>query len=233
MKFFITSDIHSFYTPMIEALNKAGFDKNNSNHWLITCGDNFDRGNESQKVLDYLLSLPQKTLIKGNHEDLIVECCNRGYPEWRDGSNGTIKTIRELGHEKNSFELACEITLNKLKPLLSQMVDYFETKNYVFVHSFIPYEQDNWRNCLPKDWKKARWHNPYKLCGQGYWKEDKILVFGHWHTSGQWSKYMHTPEYDEGAIYDTFIGDNYIGLDACTALSNQVNVYVMEDEFND
>jgi hypothetical protein len=27
MKLFVISDIHSFYTPMIEALNAAGFNK--------------------------------------------------------------------------------------------------------------------------------------------------------------------------------------------------------------
>ena len=29
MKLFVISDIHSFYTPMIEALTTAGFDKDN------------------------------------------------------------------------------------------------------------------------------------------------------------------------------------------------------------
>ena len=29
MKLFAVSDIHSFYKPLIEALDEAGFDKNN------------------------------------------------------------------------------------------------------------------------------------------------------------------------------------------------------------
>lgn len=234
MKFFIISDVHSFYTPMINALNEAGFEKDNPNHWLISCGDNFDRGDESQKVLNFLLSLPQKTLVRGNHEDLIMDCINRGYPEWHDGSNGTIKTIRELGHEHlNSFELASEVTRIKLEPLFNQMVNYFETKNYVFVHSFIPYNtiKEEWRKAVNAEWKKARWHDPFALCKKGLWKEDKKLVFGHWHTSKEWSKVLNTPEHGEGAIYDIFETDEYIGLDACTVLSNKVNVLVVEDDF--
>lgn len=234
MKFFVISDVHSFYTPMIKALEEAGFDKDNPNHWLISCGDNFDRGNESEKVRQFLHNLPQKTLIKGNHEDLILDCCERGYPEWHDKSNGTMKTIIELGHaQENGFELACEVTKTKLKPLINQMVNYFETKNYVFVHSFIPYNtiKEEWRKAVNAEWKKARWHDPFALCKKGLWKEDKKLVFGHWHTSEEWSKVLNTPKHGEGAIYDIFETDSYIGLDACTVLSNKVNVLVVEDDF--
>lgn len=38
-KFFVVSDVHGFYDEMIEALNKAGFDKNNKDHVFISCGD--------------------------------------------------------------------------------------------------------------------------------------------------------------------------------------------------
>lgn len=234
MKFFIISDVHSFYTPMIKALNEAGFEQDNPNHWLISCGDNFDRGDESEKVRQFLLNLPQKTLIKGNHEDLILDCCERGYPEWHDDSNGTMKTIIELGHaQKYGFDLACSLTYTKLEPLFNQMVNYFETKNYVFVHSFIPYFTitGEWRKAVNAEWKEARWENPFVLCKKGLWKENKKLVFGHWHTSKEWSKLMNTPEHGEGAIYDIYETDSYIGLDACTVLSKKVNVLVMEDEF--
>ena len=76
-KFFVTSDIHSYYEPLIEALDKAGFDKNDENHYLVVCGDCFDRGPDSARVLKYLQSLPRKVLIKGNHEQLLLDCCNR------------------------------------------------------------------------------------------------------------------------------------------------------------
>ena len=34
-KFFVTSDIHSFYTPLKKALDEAGFDPNNKEHLTI------------------------------------------------------------------------------------------------------------------------------------------------------------------------------------------------------
>lgn len=42
-KYFVASDIHSFYTPFIKELNKTGFDLNNEEHILIICGDLFDK----------------------------------------------------------------------------------------------------------------------------------------------------------------------------------------------
>lgn len=233
MKYFIVSDVHSFYTPLIKALEEAGFDQNNPNHCLISCGDNFDRGNESEKVRQFLMSLPNKVLIKGNHEDLIEEFCSRGYPELHDCLNGTLQTIEELGHiEKNSIDLACEVALLKLKPLLNKMVNYFETENYVFVHSFIPYELGKeWREATNKEWARARWGDPFALCAKNLWKENKTLVFGHWHTSKMWAKKLGLPQYDKDkSKFDIYYGKNYIGLDACTVISEQVNVLILEDE---
>jgi serine/threonine protein phosphatase 1 len=76
--FFVVSDIHGFYKEMRDALDEAGFDPNNENHWLISCGDNWDRGPNPLEVMKYFRTLPRKILIRGNHEDLFEECCERG-----------------------------------------------------------------------------------------------------------------------------------------------------------
>ena len=55
MKYFVVSDVHSFYTKMKEALGRAGFDETNPNHTLRSCGDLFDRGKESKETLEYVM----------------------------------------------------------------------------------------------------------------------------------------------------------------------------------
>lgn len=77
MKLYVTSDIHSAYTPMKKALDEAGFKPGNKEHLLVVCGDLFDRMDESQQVLDYMMSVPNKVLIFGNHEDLMTSMCRR------------------------------------------------------------------------------------------------------------------------------------------------------------
>ena len=97
-KLFVVSDIHSYFEPFKKALDEAGFDPNNENHWLISCGDCFDRGPDSVKLLKYLMSLERKILVKGNHDILLKDLCEREFPYSHDKSNGTIRTVIDFGY---------------------------------------------------------------------------------------------------------------------------------------
>lgn len=48
MKYFIVSDVHSFYDEMMTALNESGFDKTNPDHIFVSLGDLLDRGDQSR-----------------------------------------------------------------------------------------------------------------------------------------------------------------------------------------
>ncbi len=248
-KLFVVSDIHGHFKEMREALDNAGFDPNDENHWLISCGDHFDRGPHPAEVMRYLKSLPRKVLVRGNHESLVMECCQRGYPCSHDFSNGTFNTICELGGaaEGRSFDECCIIAEQRVKSFIDGMVDYFETKNHIFVHSFVPlkcnddlpmyytrnrkFEIDpDWRYAHHSAWETARWGNPYELAEQGF-LPDKTLVFGHYHTSWPRHKYEGKPEFGEVADFSPYYGDGYIAIDACCAYSGKLNCIVIEDEF--
>lgn len=243
-KLFVISDIHSYYDEMKNALDDAGFDQENENHWLIVCGDLWDRGSQPVEVMTYLQSLPRKVLVKGNHETLLQDLCDRGYPGSHDYSNGTFDTVCEFGNAGlgNSFDECCLVAYQRTKNIIDSMVNYFETKNYIFVHSFVPLKNldglpmyytknrkfaidPEWRYAHASDWEAARWGNPFDLAKQGF-LPDKTLVFGHWHTYGQ-----RPEDYIGEDLFDPIYGDGYIGIDATTALSGKVNVLVLEDEF--
>lgn len=243
-KFFVCSDIHSFYTPLKKALDEKGFDPNNADHWLIVCGDAFDRGDESKEVLHFLMSLERKILIKGNHDILLEECCMREYFYSHDISNGTRKTIQDLGGAvyRRSFAECCCRTWDKLARYRELLVNYFETQNYIFVHSWIPtisqnggfckYDED-WRNADDNRWEKAMWGNPFDMADMELNQTGKTIVFGHFHTSYAYSKDMNISEFGEDAKFDIYYGKNYVGLDACTAYTGKVNILVLEDDFID
>ena len=243
MKLFVCSDIHSAYTPWMKALSEAGFDENNENHKIVVCGDLFDRMDESLQVYDFVYDMMNKDkliYILGNHESLMMECIERRYPARHDWSNGTAKSIIDLAPHAENFYDACAVVYEKMKPLLNRAVNYFETINYIFVHSWIPLKcNDNlpvyytknrqfefnpdWRYAHYSEWEQARWGNPFELAKQGFLPE-KVLVFGHWHTYGQ-----RPDDYEGDDLFDPIYGDGYIGIDATTALSGQVNVLVLED----
>lgn len=250
MKFFVSSDIHSAYTPWIEALNNAGFDVNNPEHKIILCGDLFDRMDESQKVYKFAKDMLEKDkliYIKGNHESLLIDCCKRGYPMSHDISNGTAATIYDLGYGLE-FDEMCKYTLVKVRPLFDKMINYFETQNHIFVHSFLPvinkdglpahYTRNRWfefnpgwRNASQKDFDDAMWGNPFDMIDRGLNKTDKVLVFGHWATEFKWAQDEGRKEFGFRAKFDPYYGDGFIALDACTAYSGIVNCIVIEDDF--
>lgn len=238
-KFFVMSDIHGFYNKMIEALDNAGFDKDNPDHWVVTCGDHFDRGGQALQVMKYLDSLPRKILVRGNHEQLLEYLCERGFPYSYDKSNGTFSTVCQLGLIYSNGEIDYDYVLARVKPFFKQMVNYFETKNHIFVHSWIPVDNENgvlyrfkedWREASDDEWDNSRWGNPYDMAAKGL-LPDKTVVFGHWHCSTGWAEAEGRSEFGEDAKFDPYYGDGFISIDACTAYSGKVNVVVIEDEF--
>ena len=253
-KLFVISDVHSYFDEMITALNEVGFDPNNENHWLISCGDHWDRGPKPVEVMNYLMNLPRKVLIRGNHCGLFEECCKRGYPGSHDYGNGTFDTICELGGagEGRNFDKYCIIAEQKAKPFLDSMVNYFETEHYVFCHAWIPVncddglpayyrhnrkfsKRDDWRLAHQKEWDDAMWLNPLHMAKDGFGIE-KTIVSGHWHCSyGHYLDSIKTDnwisEFGEDSCFDPYyFEDKLIMIDACTAHTGKVNVLVLEDE---
>lgn len=239
-KLYIISDVHGFFDEMKAALDEAGFDENNPEHWLIGCGDYMDRGKQPIQVMRYLHHLPRKILIRGNHEKLLEDCCLRGEAWSHDIHNGTADTIWNIGCSLyHDFAEMCDHTLRRTKAFRDSMVNYFETKNFVFCHSFLPLievegEQrfkPDWRNATQDEWDKAMWGNPYQLAEKGLLPSDKKLVFGHFHTSWPRAHYDGEPEWGSEADFSVYYGDGFIAIDACTAYSGKVNVLVLEDDF--
>lgn len=245
MKIFAVSDIHGFTSIFRKSLTNAGFEINNPEHLLVVCGDLFDRGKEARQLIRYLRTIDNKILIRGNHEDLMYEMIDRGCPMQHDISNGTFNTAQQLGWD----DLIQEVDFRKVKStfdiVTKDMVDYFETKNYIFVHGWIPVTvKDNLPNHYIRnrdfefnpewrtngDWKSARWLSPVEMYKLGFVVPNKTIVCGHWHTSAAHSL-LHNEgtEWGPDANFKPFYDEGIIMLDACTAYSGLCNVVILED----
>jgi len=285
MKYFITSDIHSFYSQLKLSLDKCNFDINNPEHTLIVIGDVFDRGTETLEVYNFLKSIPKERciLIRGNHEELYLKLLNKKYPESHDFSNGTVLTFCQIaGYEADTaydlrtgayisygtywdneyIDPECENIWRDIKKKVKesevtkwlqsdQWVNYYELDKYIFVHSFIPliFEGDrgmdesyciyygwtqyfkfkeNWRNSNDLEWLDATWGCPYKFFDAGLFDPEKdqgkVLVCGHYRCSEFNQHYLNLE------THDIYYGKNLIAIDATTALSQQVNVLVIDGD---
>lgn len=250
MKYFVVSDVHGFYTIMKNALDAVGYDKENPNHFFISCGDLFDRGSQANECLDFVTSIPKerRAFVEGNHETLLMDILVTGAYHTADIHNGTLDTIFQLSHRKSFFDLNESLNIlsrnEKLHDYLSSLINYYETDGYVFVHGWLPrmngLYSKNWRNASEDEFHQATWTNGFQAWYINQTEtpniESKTVVCGHWHTAYAHAKFHHQGkdlsecqgDYKQ-CCFDIFQDQGIIGLDACTAISHQVNVLVIEE----
>lgn len=245
MKIFAVSDVHGFTSILRRNLSEVGFEVNNPNHLLVLCGDLFDRGTEAKDMLKFIHEIDNKIMIKGNHEDLMQDMITREYPLSHDIHNGTYDTALQLAFDRSIGDVNYAKLYGIFDNLCSQMVDFYETTRYVFVHGWIPVTvKDNLPNHYTRnrdfefnpewrtkgDWKSARWLSPVEMYKSGFVVPNKTIVCGHWHTSAAHSL-LHNEgtEWGPDANFKPFYDEGIIMLDACTAYSGICNVVILED----
>jgi hypothetical protein len=250
--YFVSSDIHSAYTIWMDALKKAGFNKNKYSHKIIVCGDLFDRMDETVQTYWFAKEMCEQDrfiYIKGNHESLLFDCvheirCGR-VPSSHHFHNGTVKTICQfcgqsewIVYDPTWRDKICETMQPVLDFISDNCVDYAELGDYIFVHGWVPCYKglDDFRNASSEDWERARWDNgmemwSYPRCRVG----GKTVVVGHWHCSWGWShlkqerkEFPKKNRVDWQKSFEPFVDDGIIALDACTAYSGLCNVIVIE-----
>lgn len=251
-KIFAISDIHGFYTEMIESLKESGYDEDNPEHLLIVCGDKFDRGKESVKVFQYLKRLMDKNkaiILRGNHLAFIENFLEGSNDPFNYINNGLNETIADFWHRTSPFESWCALEGNcelsienyskwaeiarkdinkeypELLPWIKSLPYYYETENYVFTHGMIDGQCYDWHH--PNiSWYECTWAKPRDF-NNSIVNTDKKVVVGHINCGLLRSLYGY--DENDNSIFERPDG-KVIGLDTCTVLTHKVNVLVLEDE---
>lgn len=237
IKIFAVSDIHGCASALKSALAEAGFDPGCEDHLLVVLGDLFDRGIENREVLAYLRGIKNKILIRGNHEDILMESLRSGAVGELQFVNDTHITLCEFfpyyhGERRlDIFESRARRTAEMLIEHITSMRDYLETENHIFVHGWITDDanESDFRYASRAKWHNARWLRWHRRYPHFDVPDGKTLVVGH------------TPAY-YGSMFDrtrsdydcsTFYGDHLIAIDGKCTSTGRVNVLVVEDIIND
>ena len=258
MKYFVIGDVHGFYDEMIAALNKAGFNPEDPNHTLISLGDNFDRGPKPLQVMRYLQNLKRKELIRGNHEDLLMECLRTRMYNTYDVSNKTVETIailsnRSVSLTKMVFEEACaDVWETGVADFIRRMKNYFETEHYVFVHGWIPlrkperqfdWDQEtvDWDSVLHGDKIYDKYNPNWRFNATALewdnarWTKSPQAYYqglmepGKTIVCGHWNTYEFNVRFLGEQSHEIFRGNGVIAIDGTVALTKNVNVLIVED----
>lgn len=244
MKLFICSDVHSYYTELMAGLKAAGFDINNEEHIFVSLGDLLDRGSFPRKCLEFVNSLPQhrKILIKGNHEDLLDAVLRRGYFEMHDWWNGTADTIQYLSdYAIDPYSIFEDELIDSARKnpewsrYYNSLVPYAEIGDYIFVHGWIPLNQEDNGARYDPEWRKknfssAVWYNGQQAWHSGLREPGKTIVCGHIHSHRANIAY-HGMDPNTTPLHELckpFKDDGIICIDSDTPASKIVNIEVIE-----
>jgi len=250
MRYFIVSDIHGNYDKLQTALTASGFDENEDT--LISVGDAFDRGTQNSLILNYLVNLPHKILLWGNHDARLAKLIDgTAWLNFCDDHNGTTITIEEFAKLPYATEEALEILNKQQTPDARTLQQYFklckcaiEFPDMYITHGWLPHT-DYDQIVLYKDWKtiattfdiwyRAMWADTEAAILDNAWP-DKTMLVGHWHA---WriAEYAYGEkrinEETQSIDTSTYISADkkIIAIDGCTnAEFGQVNVYVYETD---
>jgi len=257
-KYFVFSDVHGELDALREALLAAGYDKNNPRHFLVSCGDAFDRGPKSVDIYRLLKERPKNTIaIKGNHDCFFQEYLEKGmdgefvlFNILHNGLGATIQSFTGITENLFNPELVDKARKNIPGHVLEwfkNMPLYFETKNFIFCHAGINPNLENWKDT---DEHYMLWDIEDSF-QQIHNVHNKGVVIGHHHAfrvRNQMKEHGYKPQelgnflyflepteprgivsYGNTDEHAPVVNGNKIAIDGCTNYTKKVNVLVIED----
>ena len=178
MKYFIVSDIHGNYDKLIKALSDNNF--NSEIDTLVVDGDAFDRGNQNKKVLQFLMSLPHRILIRGNHDLRLEQIINGASLQYYDIHNGTDITLEEF-FGKDFPKKKDDSLLPLIHQYLNELKWYVKIGDYVITHTWLPFCEweysDKWEEADDDYWEDIIWDDQVDFLK--YVKFPFKLITGH------------------------------------------------------
>ena len=225
MRTFVVGDIHGHFKALVDALNRADFTPNDR---LVVAGDMFDRGHESKEVWAFLQEIPNKVLLWGNHERMLLNTIREGYCSYVDRLNGVDKTINSfiddplcIDFKNNGVLAALEVELRE------QLVWAWEDGTHYVSHSL----DASMFNSGDINWEKAVWTDPCEVIGAQWAKVElydadlphKTLLFGHWHAR-QVREVFGEVSKDAVIVLPGANGRSWVALDTCTARSSHLGI---------
>ena len=178
MRTLCIGDVHGSHKALIQVLARCDF--NPEKDKLISLGDICDGYPEVDKCIDYLIELPNKVLVRGNHDEWTVESLKRGSCDsihYNQGGKHTMSCyMKNDSVDREKVDRHIELFFNKQK-------HYHEENNMLFVHGgFDPFkpieEQEPHELMWDRDLTRAGLHAARSNPDAKFPKYDKIFI-GH------------------------------------------------------
>ena len=200
---YVMSDIHGYYDRFMDVLDQINLQPDDH---LYVLGDVIDRLPDGLDILQYLMKIPNATLILGNHEHMMLDSfehpdSHEKRSRWfHNGGGITRDAFYALPLEEGDaildyirgLPVNIEITVNGI--------------NYLLVHGAPLDTYDPYHSKYPSAGVHAIWH---RLDRYSRMPKGKTVIFGH----------TPTIHYHQKLPMRIWYGDHMIGIDCGCATS--------------
>jgi serine/threonine protein phosphatase 1 len=138
MRMLAIGDIHGCLGPLDDILQWVAPTRDDI---VIALGDYVDRGPDTRGVLNRLIELKQRLnliCLRGNHEEMMLKAAGGERADkkmWLDV--GGVQTLGSYGLHPGKIGTLKDIPQEHWDFLEKNVVDYYETKHFIFVHATV------------------------------------------------------------------------------------------------
>lgn len=218
MSTFVIGDIHGRYSQLKQLERDVPWDLEKDT--IVFLGDLIDRGEQIREVVDEVIRLrsrnPSLVTLRGNHEQMLLDCVDFGDLSWLIPENGGQETIAQYGCPLHTLEDVEDIHIpEEHLEFFRSMPLYHEDETAIFVHAGletgVPLEET--------DEDVLLWSRDFSFY---MYYSGKLCFFGHTPT-----RYL--PREGRRAEYDIFMVGDCVGMDTGSEIDCPLSCLRVDD----
>lgn len=135
---YVIGDVHARPHLVEQLIRDVPWDIRNDK--IVFLGDLIDRGPDAQGVVELIKGLvkenPNIVVLRGNHEQMLLDCIDYQDPQWLVPENGGLTTIASYGYDLDEIDDVTEIRIpEEHVEFLRSLPFYHEDEQAIYVHA--------------------------------------------------------------------------------------------------
>ena len=111
MATYVIGDVHGRPALLDQLIHNVPWDINNDK--IVFLGDLIDRGPDAPGILDRVMKMasdnPNVVVLRGNHEQMMLDCLDYGDLQWLIPENGGLATLTGYGLDLDQLQDVSDI----------------------------------------------------------------------------------------------------------------------------
>jgi len=218
MSTYVIGDVHGRYQQLRQLERDVPWDL--ATDKIVFLGDLIDRGDEIRQVVSEVMRLrlvnPNIVVLRGNHEQMLLDCIDYGDLSWLIPENGGQETIEQYGcplHTLNEIE-DIKIPVDHVE-FFRELPLFHEDDLAIYVHAGL----EDGLHPSATDEDTLLWSRDFSFY-MNY--TGKLCFFGHTPT-----KYL--PREGRTVDFDIFMASNSVGMDTGSEPGHPLSCLRVED----